>query len=124
MAWGRGIPPLRKVREGMGHYRNSTASRECLSGFIALQASMGSFDCVGVRVANANFAQDDSGRGDGRECPSHKQVQGHSRDFFFEFVAHPKICAGSGRGASISRFGVASEISCQAPFLVDFFLVR
>jgi hypothetical protein len=49
---------FRKEREGMGT-RNSTSSRECLSGFVALHADMGSFGCVIVRVADDNFAQDD-----------------------------------------------------------------
>ncbi len=68
----RGIPPFRNVRERMGHpsRRRSTASRECLSGFIALDACKGSFDCVLVRGADENSAQDDSGLGPWNPTPS------------------------------------------------------
>jgi hypothetical protein len=38
----------------------STASRERLSELISLHTGMGSFDCVIVRKANDNFAQDDN----------------------------------------------------------------
>jgi hypothetical protein len=40
--------------------RPSTASRECLAESISQHACMGSFDCVVVRNANDNFAQDDN----------------------------------------------------------------
>ena len=50
--------PFAKSAKGWGR-SNSTSSRECLSGFVALHAGMGSFGCVIVRVADDNFAQDD-----------------------------------------------------------------
>jgi hypothetical protein len=41
--------------------RASTGSSwECLLRFISIQAGTGSFDCVIVRFANDNFAQDES----------------------------------------------------------------
>ena len=42
------------------HGKTAAARVEFPEASLPVQANAGSFDCVGVRCANANFAQDDS----------------------------------------------------------------
>src|SRR5580698_4457072 len=72
-------------RRDMG-IRNSTASRECLSGLVTLHAGMGCFDCVVVRVAHDNFAQHDR-----QEC------------------GIPRLAKAARHGAPVSNFGAGAQ---------------
>jgi hypothetical protein len=73
-------PPLARSAKGWGDC-DSTASWKCLAGFIALHEGMGSFGCVVVRVADDNFAQDDSG--EDRGIPPFRKVR--------ERMGHPSV---------------------------------